>query len=208
MVTGTHPTDIELFDYVEGDITDDRKVELEVHLASCAECAEHVARVTAGRDALRAAQFLELPPRRREGIFLNLPEQRRAAGRSPAMSPKRLLAVLTPIAAVGAVVAALVTTTGNPGGEAGEAGATGGGGARAALGTQTKESTQMDQSTAGYGALLVAGSPDQVAADLRKKGFDARAVGKRVEVRNATRAEVKRALANRPTGGVRIVIVK
>ena len=106
MVTGTHPTDIELFDYVEGEVTDDRKAELEAHLASCAECVEHVARVTAGRDALRAAQFLQLPPRRREAIFLNLPEQRRAAGRSPAMSPKRLLAVLTPIAAVGAVACA------------------------------------------------------------------------------------------------------
>jgi predicted anti-sigma-YlaC factor YlaD len=206
MVTGTHPTDIELFDYVECEVTDDRKAELEAHLATCAECGEHVARVTAGRDALRAAQFLQLPPRRREAIFLNLPEQRRAAGRSPAMSPKRLLAVLTPIAAVGAVVAALVTT-GNQGGGGGAAGGTAGG-ARAALGTQTKESTQMDQSAEGYGTLLVAGSPDQVAAELRQKGFDARAVGKRVEVRNATRAEVTRALANRSTGRVRIVIVK
>jgi anti-sigma factor RsiW len=206
MVTGTHPTDIELFDYVEGDVTDDRKVELEVHLASCAECAEHVARVTAGRDSLRAAQFLQLPPRRREAIFLNLPEQRRAARRSPAMSPKRLLAVLTPIAAVGAVVAALVTTTGNQGG--GEAGATGGGGSAAALGTQTKESAQMDQSAQGYSTLLVAGSTEQVAAELRQKGFDARAVGKRVEVRHATRAQVERALANRRAGRVRIVIVK
>jgi anti-sigma factor RsiW len=204
MVTGTHPTDIELFDYVEGDVTNDRKAELEVHLASCALCAEHVARVTAGRDALRGAQFLQLPPRRREAIFLNLPEQRRTAGRSPAMSPKRLLAVLTPIAAVGAVVAALVTTTGNQGG--GEAGATGGGGGAAALGTQTKESAQMDQSAKGP-TLLVAGPAEQVAAELRQKGFDARVVGKRVEVRNATRAEIEGALVNRRTGRVRIVIV-
>jgi anti-sigma factor RsiW len=206
MVTGTHPNDIELFDYVEGDVTDDRKAELKVHLASCTECAEHVARVTAGRDALRTAQFLELPPRRREAIFLNLPEQRRAAGRSPAMSPKRLLAVLTPIAAVGAVVAALVTTTGNQGGVGGEAAGTGGGG-QAALGTQTKESTQMDQS-AKAPTLLVSGSAGQVAAELRQKGFDARLVGQRVEVRNATRAQVERALANRRAGRVRIVIVK
>jgi anti-sigma factor RsiW len=205
MVTGTHPNDIELFDYVEGEVTDDRKAELEAHLASCAECSEHVARVTAGRDALRAAQFLQLPPRRREAIFLNLPEQRRAKGRSPAMSPKRLLAVLTPIAAVGAVVAALVTTTGNQGG--GEAGATGGGGSAAALGTQTKESAQLDQSAKGY-SLLVLGPAAEVAAELRQKGFDAQAAGNQVEVRNTTRAEVERALANRRTGRVRIVIVK
>jgi putative zinc finger protein len=205
MVTGTHPDDIELFDYVEGDVPDDVKAALEVHLASCAECAEHVARVTAGRDALRAAQFLQLPPRRREAIFLNLPEQRRAAGRSPALSPKRLLAVLTPIAAVAAVVAALVTTTGNPAG-GGEASATVGGG-QAALGTQTKESAQMDQSTKAP-TLSVLGPADQVAAELRRKGFDARVAGGRVEVRKATRAEVRNALADRRTGRVRIVIVK
>jgi len=205
MVTGTHPNDIELFDYVEGELTDDRKVELEAHLASCAECGEHVARVTAGRDALRAAQFLQLPPRRRQAIFLNLPEQRRAEGRSPAMSPKRLLAVLTPIVAVAAVVAALVTTTGNQGG--GEAGATGGGGSAAALGTQTKESTQLDQATQGY-SLLVLGPAAQVAAELRQKGFDAQAVGNRVEVRGATRAQVRSALQSRRTGKVKVVIIK
>jgi len=205
MVTGTHPNEIELFDYVEGDVTGDRRAQLEAHLASCAECAEHVARVTAGRESLRAAQFLQLPPRRREAIFLNLPEQRRGAARSPAMSPKRLLAVLTPIAAVAAVVAALVTTTGNQGG--GEAGATGGGGSAAARGTQTKESAQMDQSAKGP-TLLVAGPAEEVAAELRQKGFDAQAVGNRVEVRGATRAEVERALANRRTGRVRIVIVE
>jgi anti-sigma factor RsiW len=205
MVTGTHPNDIELFDYVEGDVTDDRKAELEVHLASCAECAEHVARVTAGRYALRRAQFLQLPPRRREAIFLNLPEPRRAAGRSPAMSPKRLLAVLTPIAAVAAVVAALVTTTGNQGGGGGASAVGAAGGTSRA--TATKESTQLDQSKQGP-TLLVAGPADQVAAELRTKGFDAQVVGQRVQVRNATRAEVMRALANRRAGRVRIVIVK
>ena len=124
------------------------------------------------------------------------------------MSPKRLLAVLAPIAAVAAVVAALVTTTGNQGGGGGAAGATGGGGQAAALGTQTKESAQMDQSTKGYSTLLVSGSADQVAAELRQKGFDARVVGQRVEVRKATRAQVERALANRRAGRVKIVIVK
>jgi anti-sigma factor RsiW len=207
MVTGTHPNDIELFDYVEGEVTDDRKAELEVHLASCGECAEHVARVTAGRDALRAAQFLQLPPRRREAVFLNLPEQRRAAGRSPAMSPKRLLAVLTPIAAVIAVVVALVSTTGNgnPGGGGASPSAAGGGTTR---GTQTKESAQSDQTAKIYSVLSVVGPADQVAAELRRKGFDARTVGNRVEVLNATRAEVQGALANRRTGRVRVVIVK
>ena len=122
------------------------------------------------------------------------------------MSPKRLLAVLTPIAAVIAVVVALVSTTGN-GNPGGEAAATSAGGGTTG-GTAMKESAPADQSAKGYSALLVAGSADQVAAELRQKGFDARVVGKRVEVRNATRAQVERALANRRSGGVRIVIVK
>ena len=204
MVAGTHPNEIELFDYVEGDVTGDLKAQLEAHLASCAECAEHVARVTEGRESLRAAQFLQLPPRRREAIFLNLPEQRRGAVRSPAMSPKRLLAVLTPIAAIVAVVVALVSTTGN-GNQGGEAAATSAGGGTA-RGTATKESAPADQAT--YSQLLVSGSAEQVAAQLRQKGFDAQVVRNRVEVRNATRAQVLRALANRRTGRVRIVIVK
>ena len=204
MVAGTHPNEIELFDYVEGDVTGDLKAQLEAHLASCAECAEHVARVTEGRESLRAAQFLQLPPRRREAIFLNLPEQRRGAVRSPAMSPKRLLAVLTPIAAIVAVVVALVSTTGN-GNQGGEAAATSAGGGTA-RGTATKESAPADQAT--YSQLLVSGSAEQVAAQLRQKGFDAQVVGNRVEVRNATRAQVLRALANHRTGRVRIVIVK
>jgi anti-sigma factor RsiW len=201
MVTGTHPDDTDLFDYVEGDLPARRRDRIEVHLASCADCADHVARVTAGRDALRGAQFLQLPPRRREGMFLNLPEQRRPARRG-ALSPKQLVAVLTPVAVVAAVVVALVTTGGGNGNE--QAG-------RAVAG---ETSLEADQSTQGGGealpvpaqALKVAGPADAVAAQLRSSGIDARVVGNRVEVRGATRAEVDRALRNRRTGKVEIVI--
>src|ERR671937_154215 len=105
MVTGTHPEDADLFDYVEGELPPERRDTLEVHLASCAQCAEHVARVRAGREALREAQFLQLPPRRRDAIFQNLPAQRVSARPSPALAPKKLLAVLVAIAALVAVVA-------------------------------------------------------------------------------------------------------
>jgi hypothetical protein len=205
MVIGTHPEDIDLFDYVEGDLPAGRRAQLEVHLASCAQCAEQVARVQAGRDALRRAQFLQLPPRRREAIFLNLPAQRRAPGRSPALSPKRLLAILTPIAAVAAVVAALVSTGNLDGGGAGSQGAAG-----VTSGAAEAQTSRQAAPTGGgsYDQLLkVAGPADQVAADLRKKGFDARVVGDRVEVRNASKAEVERALGNRRAGNIEIVIV-
>lgn len=205
MVTGTHPDDIDLFDYVEGDLPAGRRAQLEVHLASCAQCAEQVARVTAGREALRSSQFLQLPPRRREGVFLHLPEQRRERGRSPALSPKRLLAVLTPIAVVAAVVVALVSSGGlGTGTEAQQAGKT--------LGQVEDQGSAAsggaEAATAPFRAALKAGPPSDVAAELRSKGFDARVVGNHVEVRNATRKQVAHALAGRAAGSVEIVIVR
>jgi hypothetical protein len=105
---------------------------------------------------------------------------------------------------VAAVVVALVTT-GDFGGGGG-----GGGQAAATAGAAEGQTTRQAAPTGGgsYDQLLkVAGPADQVAADLRKKGFDARAVDNRVEVRNASKAEVERALRNRRTGKVEIVIV-
>jgi negative regulator of sigma E activity len=202
MVTGTHPEDVDLFDYVEGELSPDRRAELEVHLAGCATCAEQVALVQAGKDALRDSQLLHLPPARREAISTSLPIQRRAPGRSPALSPRRLLALLTPVAAVAALVVVLVSsgvfeTNGNEEG-AGAGGAT------------AERTTQLDQDApeatiAPFRA--VAGPADQVAQLLRSKGIDARVANGRVEVRNATRSEVNRALGNRRAGGVEIVIL-
>lgn len=203
MVTGTHPEEVELFDYVEGELSADRRAELEVHLTSCATCAEQVALVHAGKDALRESQLLHLPPARREVISTSLPEQRRAPGRSPAISPRRVLAFLTPVAAVAAVVVVLVSsgvfdTSGND-----EAGSAAGGAA--------ERTTQLDQNASPEAAVpfrAVAGPADQVAQLLQSKGIDASVVNGRVEVHNATRREVNRALGNRRTGRVEIVILK
>jgi hypothetical protein len=140
--------------------------------------------------------------------LLNLPEQRRAPRRSPALSPKQLLAILTPIAVVAAIVVALVSSGGfrSEGGEAGGAGA----GAQEAAGT-TNAAKDSGGGTEAAPAFSVSGSATAVAAELRRKGFDARAAGNRVEVRNATRAEVRRALGDRhalSAGDVEIVIVR
>jgi anti-sigma factor RsiW len=202
MVTGIHPDEIDLFDYVEGDLPPERAALLEVHLASCAECAEHVARVTAGREALRRAQFLQLPARRREAMFAKLPEQPRERPRRAGYSPKRLLAILTPLVAVAAIVAVLANTNGGSSNE--EAGQ--------AAGTLTAKAN--DQAGGGAGAEVatgafrsVEGPADAVASELRSKGLDARVAGQRVEVRDATRSEVNRALGRRREGQVEIVIV-
>ena len=190
MVTGTHPEDVELFDYVEGDLAQDRRAALEVHLASCAQCTEHVARMQAGRDALRGAPFLELPAQRRESILRDLPAPSGVARSKLPVWPKRMLAVLAAAALIAAAVVAIVTT----GGGGSEEGApvsvtTGAAGAEA--------STSRDQVAPAPQALTATGPAAAVAAELRQKGFDAHVVGNHVEVRNATRAEVRRALAHR-----------
>jgi anti-sigma factor RsiW len=203
-VTGTHPEEIELFDYVEGDLAEARRREIEAHLAACAACSEQVSRVQAGRDALRESQFLHLPPRRKEGVFMNLPERRRDVRRSPALSPKQLLAVLTPIAAVAAVAIALFSSggTNNDEGAAGAAQTTSGG----AAAESAQEDSSAPQALGKFRA--VAGPADEVAAQLRSKGIEARAMKGRVEVRDATRDQVDAALGSRRAGKVEIVIVR
>jgi anti-sigma factor RsiW len=202
MVTGTHPEDVDLFDYVEGELSPDRRTALEAHLAGCATCAEQLVLVQAGKDALRESQLLHLPPARREAISTRLPMQRRAPGRSPALSPRRLLALLTPVAAVVAVVIVLVSSGVFETSENDQAGSAAGAGA--------ERTTQLDKSASPEAAVpfrAVAGPADQVAQLLRSKGIDARVVNGRVEVRNATRTEVNRALGNRRAGGVEIVVL-
>jgi anti-sigma factor RsiW len=202
MVTGTHPEEVDLFDYVEGELSADRRAELEIHLASCATCAEQVALVQAGKDALRESQLLHLPPARREVISTSLPEQRRAPGRSPALSPRRVLALLTPVAALAALVVVLVSsgvfdTSGRD--EAGSGAAAG-----------TSQLQMEDQAGGAEGAapvMKVAGPATTVADELRRKGIRARVVGNKVEVRDATRAEVQRALENRRSGRIEIVLI-
>jgi anti-sigma factor RsiW len=200
MVTGTHPEEIELFDYVEGDLPETRRAEIDAHLESCTSCTEQVTRVQAGKEVLRESQFLHLPPRSREGVFMNLPEKRREPGRSPALSPKQLLAILTPVAVVAAIAVALVSSGGNSNEEAS-------GGATAGATTErSAEDSVAPKALATFGSVV--GPADQVAAELRSKGIDARTVNGRVEVRKATRQEVDRALADRRSGRVEIVLVR
>jgi anti-sigma factor RsiW len=204
MVTGTHPEDVDLFDYVEGDLPPRQRAELEVHLATCAQCAGHVARVQAGRDALRGTPFLEFPAHRREEILRELATHRSRTRRAPLFTGRRLLAVLAPAAAVAAVVVALTTIDTGPDEEAATPG--GGGGA-------TAEAAPQD-ARASSAPLEAQGPASAVADELRRKGLAARVVGGHVEVRDATRADVRRALVHRlhvlssaKKAGVEVVIV-
>jgi anti-sigma factor RsiW len=211
MVTGTHPDDIDLFDYVERDMPDARRAELEVHLASCAQCAEQVARVQAGREALRESQLLQLSAPRRDAILLDLPPQRRERRRA-SFSLKPAIAALAVAGVAAAITVAVITVDGTGGDDesAGGAAAVTAGAAAGEAGGGGTEASE-DRAAAKASRLFAAGSADTLASELRRKGFDAEVVGDHVEVRGATRSEVKQALgqtlSDRRDGDVRIVIV-
>jgi anti-sigma factor RsiW len=198
MVAGAHPDEIDLFDYVEEDLPQPRRAEIDAHLASCAVCSEQVQRVTVGRDALREAQFMHLPERRGEAIFMNLPTQRREPGRSRALTPKQLIAVLTPVLAVVAVVAVLT----NSGSDSSQSGEAAGGGAASATGTRSPPGAEADRAP----VFSAVGPAVDVASELRSKGFRASLQDDRVVVKGATQREVRRALADRGPGDVEIIV--
>jgi putative zinc finger protein len=205
MVTEAHPEDVELFDYVEGDLAAGEHARVEAHLASCPRCAERVALVQSGRETLRASQSLELPERSRGELLAGLPSRPRDR-RWREFSLGRALALVTPIAAAVAVAVALSTTGGNGDENAAMADTS------QAAATATPEAAQGDtgggQELRGKDERLsFAGPAADVAADLRAQGIDAVALADRVEVRNATRAEVIRALQGRRDGSVRVIIV-
>jgi anti-sigma factor RsiW len=198
MVAGTHPDDIELFDYVEGDLPEARRTEIQAHLAACGECSRQVSRVESGREALRGAQFMHLPERRAEGVFMNLPTQVKEPGRRRALSPKQLLAVLTPVIAVAAVIAVLASS--GTGGSPQQAAS--GGAAATANDSSGSSGAEALQAT----SLSSKGTPADVADELRTKGFDAAVKNDQVVVTGSTKKAVREALADRGPGDVQIVV--
>lgn len=198
MVAEAHPNDIDLFDYVEGDLAGPRRADIDAHLAGCPVCAQQVQRVQAGKAALRGSQFLHLPERRIEGVFMNLPTQPREPGRRRALSPKQLIAVLTPVIAVVAVIAVLASTGTGTGTKQQDQSASGGGVAAEASGTGTRAASQAPFS--------VAGTPGEVVTELQDKGFSAKRRGKTVVVTGATTEQVREALADRGPGDVQILV--
>ena len=201
MVSGTHPDEIQLLDYVEGDLDPASRGVVEAHLADCAECAEQMSRLEAGREALRGAPMLEAPA----GLLGELPERARPARRS--FRPGRVIVVLAPVAAIAGVVAIVATTNPDEGG-GDEAGAR-----AVAAQTAADSAGGGDQESAPAPAFSpatvrsVAGPPREVVQVLQAKGFDARRLDGRVEVRGATPEKVEIALEDRPNGPVEVIAI-
>jgi anti-sigma factor RsiW len=198
MVAGTHPDDIELFDFVEDDLRQVRRDEVAAHLATCSVCTEQIRRVEAGRAALAETEYLHLPKDRHEAILRSLPERRRAEGESRAFSPKVALVLVTVFIAVAAVVGAFVNSNHGSGDES----SAGGGVAGATSGGGTKEgAAQVPEAD-----LLAGGSAAAIAEELREKGFRAVVQADRVVVHGATKQQVREALADRGPGDVEVVV--
>ena len=197
MVAGTHPDDIELFDFVEDDLPQVRRDEVAAHLATCSVCTEQIRRVEAGRAALAETEYLHLPKDRHEAILRSLPERGRAQGENRAFSPKVALVLVTVFIAVAAVVGALVNSNQRSGDES-----SAGGVAAATSGDGVEEGTaQVPQAD-----LLAGGSAAAVAEELREKGFRAVVQDDRVVVQGATKRQVREALADRGPGDVEVVV--
>ncbi|MCL4290635.1 MAG: zf-HC2 domain-containing protein [Thermoleophilia bacterium] len=112
-MAGAHPNEVELFEYVEGDLTAPEAATVRSHVEACAACAATIAELELARDALRASPLLELPAERLGELVSALPERererRRLLGR---FSPRQLAAMLVPVAAAAVAAIVVVTTTG------------------------------------------------------------------------------------------------
>jgi len=201
MVAETHPDDTELFEYVEDELPEARRDEIAAHLATCGVCAEHVRQAASGRDALRETTLLELPQDRREQILSSFPIPEPAPGERRGFFSKQLLAGIAALLVVAALAAVLVKTGGNSGMES-SAGGTAGGAAEATA-TSGGGVNAKDAHAAGLFAGL---SPEDVADDLQRKGFDASVHQDRVVVHGATKDQVREALADRGPGDIEVVV--
>jgi len=223
VTTMMHPDDLELFEYVEGDLAETRRPDVAAHLATCERCAEEVRLLEAGKEALRESPLLALPPKTKDALLRGLPRQVEHRRTPFSFSPRRLVAVLAPVAVVAIAVTVIVSTTGNGEGEreaapaeptaaqalksteeAGDAAA-----AEAAPAPETPPAAgapSLEATAAPREIRAVVGPPEEVAAFLRGRGFDASVVDDTVEVRATDSAAVERALAKRPDGDVHVVI--
>ena len=213
MMQETHPDDLDLLDYVEGDLPADRRPSVEAHLHACGACSDSVRRLEAGRAALRSAPLLQLARERRAGL-LNALDARTRERRSP-VSPMRLAAVLVPVVVVAVAVSAIVGLgDGGPRGDGavGETSAQTSGDAGEAAGGATEEDSTRSgganetATLAGPPVAAVQGPPRAVLDILRMRGFTARVVGRDVVVVGANAEQVARALESRATGSVRVYL--
>lgn len=208
MMQDSHPSDIELLEYLEGDLDETAAAAIREHVTTCETCAPELAEAERARELLRGAPSLRLPDGRLAVMLASLPRQetRSRDVRSFIQSKRRLLLVATPAAAaLAAVVIAFAVTSGG-GDQSGGAGETA---AAQTAGAGAEESLEAAPALAADAVpvVRVQGPPRAIVRLLRAGGFTARRVEGQVIVVGARARQVRRALADRPRGDVPVFLI-
>ena len=209
-MTGPHPDELTLLDYVEGDLPAPERDALTAHLETCPECARSAAAAERGRDALTAAAPLQFPADRQASLAADLPAL--PSARKTYVSPMRLVTVLAPVAALVAIAVGIAQLDLGGGGNNGGDG--GGGSAAPASADRDGSGGAEDESAGGGSAPLVPdrpvarvnGPPSEVVTFLRERGFRARLQGTAVLVKASDASKVTAALATRRRGHIEVYI--
>jgi len=198
----THPEDLELLDFVEGDLPRTRANEVAAHVERCTLCERAVQELQAGRAATHTAARLELSSRARDRITEAIGRERQHPRKAVFDRLRPLTAVFAAVVVLGSLagVVALVTRSGGGGDDAGEVAASGGG--ETAGSADRGAAPEVDDA----GIASVAGPPRAVARALRGDGFDARVSGSTVIVTGTTLEAVQESLSDRAAGPVRVVV--
>jgi anti-sigma factor RsiW len=208
MMQGSHPSDIELLEYLEGDLDETAAAAVRAHVAACEDCARELTEAEYARGALHATPALRLPDGRLEQMLASLPRQeaRERDVRSFIESKRRLLLVATPAAAaLAAVVIAFAVTSGG-GDESTEAGGAATAQTAAADAQESLESAPAVEAGATP-VVRVQGPPRAIVRLLRAEGFTARRTEGQVIVVGARPRQVRQALADRPRGDVPVFVI-
>jgi anti-sigma factor RsiW len=208
MMQDSHPNDVELFEYLEGDLDETAAAAVRAHVTTCEACARELAEAERARDVLHATPSLRLPHGRLEQMLASLPRQEAPSRdvRSFIQSRRRLLLVATPAAAaLAAVVIAFAVTSGggDDSREAGEAAAAQTAAADAQGSLESAPALEADATP----VVRVQGPPRAIVRFLRAEGFTARRVEGQVIVVGARPRQVRRALAERPRGDVPVFVI-
>jgi hypothetical protein len=206
-----HPSEITLLSYVEDDLTPDSRQDVVEHLVACRECADHVRRLEAGRAALRSAPPLELSDESRAQMLAALPD--RHPRRSLSDYLRRGALIAAPVAVAAGLAAVVFTTDPNFGGgddnEAGDGAAIAEDAGQDEAGGQEASTGAADQTaplTLGTFVRNVAGPASAVVDALAAEGIDAEANEDGSVTAQGTAADVRAALAGRPSGIVAVYV--
>jgi anti-sigma factor RsiW len=206
MMQGAHPNDVELLEYVEGELDETAAASIRTHVAACEDCARELAETEAARKVLHAASSLRLPDGRLDAMLAALPRQetRERDVRSFLESRRRLLLVATPAAAALVAVVIAFAVSGGGGETSSEAG--GAAGAQTAGADESLEAAPALEADAAP-VVRVQGPPRAIVRFLRAEGFTARREEGRVIVVGARPRQIRQALADRPRGDVPVFVL-